>query len=193
MPREVAEYQLAQQQRAAEEWVKGLTRDLPGVADTTALETLPAARVYAAWLEGRSARYQLSLHVAAGRISQEDAAAIAERYVGMHRYVPLGALPDGERVMHIVYRHGTSLEHSAPAEWLARRPPDEQQLIRDLTLSGHPKVCQCRLQPGGGWALIADEDFLGMSSTFFSVEPRHEGEDDDEDPDAGEDERGLRP
>lgn len=81
--------------------------------------------------------------------------------------MPLGAVPDGERVTHVLFRNAFDPEEAwsgDAAGWLAGRPADGQELARQLWGRGHSQVATCRRQPDGTWRFIADPDFLRISS-----------------------------
>lgn len=164
LPRAVAEYQVAQHERYGGHAAR-LRHDFPGVASVEALLALDDDALFAAYLAGRSFRGQLRRLVEDGRA---DADLVAETLagpppIGYLDYVPVGWLPDGERVAHVVYHHGGGTPPGqwtgAAARWFAERTPEEQALTRDITGRGHPFVATCRRQPDGSWRLLADHGF----------------------------------
>jgi hypothetical protein len=182
MPRAVAEYHVAQHERLADPGER-LRRELPGIADAAALGALTPAQAFAAWLDGRSPRRQLARLAAEGRITPWAATLDAGGLGQFFRYVPLGAVADGDRVVHVLFRDAFDPEEAwtgEAAEWLAGRPPDEQALARELWGRGHPRVATCRRQPDGTWRLLADHDFLRIAAVHIAdVRSAAPGEDPD--------------
>jgi hypothetical protein len=171
MPREVAEYSVAQIQKHADP-ERRLKDELPGVASVAELRSLDPITVFAKWLEGRSVRRQIERLVAEGRASRAAAAAAIARFAegAQYPYVALGAVPDGDRVVHIVYRHDVGRQESPSPDarrWLESLPPEEQELVRDIDVSGPPWIAACRRQPDATWRLVADHGFLGVGSTHI--------------------------
>ena len=168
MPREAAEYEVAQHRKHTDPAAR-LRQDLPSVASVAELHDLPPLDAYAAWLEGRSFRRQIERLAASGRISVKLASLPPEAM--MVRHTAIGALNDGDRVAHILYRD----RFDENAEWtadaaasIAHLPADEQAFVRDQWQRGHPRVATCRRQPDGTWALIAEDSFLGIGSIGIS-------------------------
>lgn len=170
MPRDVAEYMVAQHRKHADP-AERLRRELPGVPAVDALSALRPEQAFAAWLDGRSIRRQVEQLAADRRITRRAADLHATAPTEHYRYIALGAVLDGERVAHVLFRD--AFEPDQPwsadaARWLADQPADEQDLARELRGRGHPQVATCRRQPDGSWRLIADHDFLRMSSRHVS-------------------------
>ena len=108
---------------------------------------------------------------AEGRISRRAAEAHASLpYAGYH-YVPLGAVADGERIAHVLFRN-------------ALDPDDAQTLARELWGRAHPHVATCRRQPDGTWRLVADHDFLHVASVIISGVREEDATSDADDADA---------
>ena len=161
-PRQVAEYELAQHRRRADPR-RRLHEELPGVASVDDLRQLDPVEVFARWLDGRSIRRQVARLVADARIPQpvDDAAQRPHQQA----YIPLGVVRDGARLAHVIYRHHFSLAESPErASWLAKRPPDEQELARDMWGHRHPSVITCRRQSDDTWRFIADHSFFNVGS-----------------------------
>lgn len=165
LPRAVAEYQVAQHRRYSGHAAR-LRHDFPGVASVEALLALDDAAVFAAYVEGRSLRRQLERLVADGRA---DPSILAEPITvpsDYYDFVPVGWLPDGERLAHVLFHHGNGTPPEQwtgeSARWFAERTPEEQALTRDLTGRGHPFVATCRRQPDGTWRLLADHGFQNL-------------------------------
>lgn len=153
MPREVAEYQLSQIQRQAHPDTR-FARDFPLLSSPDELHTLEPQQVFASWLEGRSAKSQFDQMVRAGRISNADLQAHADILVSMkHELSPIGSIPDGNDLVHVLYRWG-------PEPTLETLPVHR----------AFPMVTSCIRQPGGGWCLIADYNFLSIGSLSLGVD-----------------------
>jgi hypothetical protein len=180
-PIAVAEHVVAEHQRRADP-IARLRLELPGVPSADALRAMPPEVAFAHWLDGKSFRRQVERLAAEGRISQRAAALHATAGSGGYRYVPLGAVPDGARVAHVLFRNAFDPDEpwsGESAAWLAARPSDEQALARELWGRGHPQSATCRLQPDGSWRLLADHDFLRVSSVhIFDVREEEAGPDD---------------
>ena len=153
MPREVAEYQLTQIHRQAHPDAR-FARDFPLLSGPDELHTLEPPQVFASWLEGRSVKNQFDQMVREGRISSADLQAHSELMASMkHELTPIGSVPDGHDLVHVLYRWGPEV----PLE----------------TLPVHrafPMVTSCIRQPDGGWCLIADYNFLSIGSMSVSVD-----------------------
>jgi hypothetical protein len=177
MPREVAEYHAAEC-RAQADPSRRLERELAGVPDVGALAAMRPEAALAAWLAGRSPRRQFERQAAEGRASP---GAVARALAGLgssYDYVPLGAVPEGEGLSHVLYRRRVGGPPSATgAPGLAGRPDEDEPLAHDLAGRLPPQLISCRRQPDGGWALVATYDFLGVWSTFFEAAdpPTREG------------------
>jgi hypothetical protein len=170
MPRAVAEYQVAEHRRHIEP-TERLRQELPGVPDLAALAALSAKQAFAAWLDGRSVSRQVERLAATRRITRQTAELLAAGPTEHYPYVPLGVVPDGERVVHVLFRR--TFDAGPPGSgdadnWLAGLPADEQELARELWGREHPQVATCRRQPDGTWRLVADYDFLRISSQYVS-------------------------
>jgi hypothetical protein len=169
-PREVAEHYVAEHRRSADP-ASRLARELPGVPSPDALRALAPEAAFAAWLEGRSFRKQIERLAAEGRISRRAAESRAILPYGGYRYVPLGAVPDGERIAYVLFRNAfdpADAWSGDAAGWLAGRPDDEQALARELWGRGPPHVATCRRQPDDTWRLVADHDFLHVASVVIT-------------------------
>jgi hypothetical protein len=168
LPREVAEHWAAQARRDADPTSR-LQRELPGVGSLEALRTLAPEEVFRHWLDGRSARRQVAL-AADGRISQRAAHLSTLAGFARYRYVPLGVVPDGDQMAHILYRHDADPQQpwsGDAANWLASQPADEQLLARELSARGHPYVALVRRQVDGTWRFVVEHDFLNMANTVI--------------------------
>ena len=141
--------------------------ELPSVASLDAFHELSPVATYTAWLEGHSARRQIQRLVESGHLSATAAADTAWRPAEEVRYIALGAIHDGERIAHVLYRH--DIDDSG--DWvecftgmMTDLPADERELAAELSARGHPYVATCRRQADGRWALIADHMFLGVGA-----------------------------
>ncbi|MEJ7760429.1 MAG: hypothetical protein WKF55_12665 [Gemmatimonadaceae bacterium] len=171
MPREAAEYMLAQHRKHSDP-ERQLREQLPGVASLADLLRLSPAEAFVEWIEGRSFQRQVRRMADDGNISEAAATLSLEQASGMHNYVALGAVADGDVIAHIVYqreRDSTDEWSGDAGEWLAHLPPDEQALARDLSGRQYPRVVSCRRQPDGTWLMLAGHDFLSIGSTSVDV------------------------
>ncbi len=164
MPRQVAEYQLTQIQRQSDPAVR-FARDFPFVRNIDELRDLEPAEVFARWLEGKSPRGQILAAVRDGSISEAVAAAHGSDLGRFPPYEPVGAISDGDDVAYIIYRFGKIESPELPdeaREWMAELSPEEREFA-ELELP-HPSIATCRRQSDKTWKLIADHDFLHISS-----------------------------
>ena len=170
LSRSLAEHYAEQARRHADP-ASRLERELPTVDSVESFRALSPEQILAAWLDGRSMRRQVERLAADGQISADVAALRASAGFAMHRYVPIGALPDGPDIAHVLYRRDS--DPSQPwsdeaGEWLANRPEDEQKLARDLWVYGHPSVATMRRQPDETWRLVLEHDFLNVSKVHLT-------------------------
>jgi hypothetical protein len=167
MPREAAEYEVARHRKASDAAAR-LRHEIPRVASLAELRELSPAEAFAGWLEERSFRRQLEQRAAAGERAAMKAAQLPRgaSVFALH-LSPLGAVTDGERVTHVLYRHAIDENAAWPGAMVAMTehlPADQQVFVRELWQRGRPEVATCRLQPDGTWGLIAGYNFLGMGS-----------------------------
>ena len=171
MPREVAEYQLTQIHRQAHPDTR-FARDFPSLKDVAELRSMEPKEVFASWLEGRSIRRQVEQMVSEGRISSAALSAHSEMMAAMkHRLTPIGALPDGDDLMHILYAFGpvdSADTLDEPGESAANGSPEDRKLGRVMSRA-YPLVTSCIRQPRGHWCLIADYNFLSMGSVSVGI------------------------
>lgn len=173
MPRAVAEYHVAQHRLMADPLWR-MQQELPGVEGVEQLKQLGPEEVFARWLDGRTPRRQIERMIAEGRIGAASAELTLEQVAPALHYEPIGVLADGDRVAHVLYRPLEQDPDDAgteAAEWMARMPPDERELTRDLAGRQHPMVATCRRQPDGSWRLIAGYGFLMLGSITICVAP----------------------
>ncbi len=153
MPPEVAQYQVDQIQRQAHPDTR-FARDFPLLNGPDELRSMEPAEVFASWLEGRSMKSQLEQMVRAGRVSSSALDAHRETIASMkHELAPIGSVPDGDEIVHVLYRWGPDDTDQAPA--MAR---------------AFPFVTSCIRQNGGGWLLIADYNFLSIGSMSVGID-----------------------
>lgn len=177
MPREVAEYQVAQHRRY-EDPTDRLGREFPSVSSVEAMRAMEPVDVFAAWLEGRSPRRQLEHFVRVGHPGTDtiDAATSMGEY--LYNYLTLGVVHDGPDIAHVVFRpqvDDTQAWDGEIAEQMNALPPDEQQLERENWRSGILRFARCRRTPDGSWHLYAAFDFLAVGSVNIGgIAPRSE-------------------
>ena len=174
-PRQVAEYELAQHRRRADPR-RRIEEELPGVPSVDDLQQLDAVEVFARWLDGRSVRRQVERQVADARIPRAVDGAVLRQY--HPAYIALGVVLDGTRLAHVIYRHNFVSMADTPegAKWLAKRPPDEQELALEVRGHQHPNVVTCRRQSDETWRFIADHSFFNVGSIHVRVQPDIEQE-----------------
>ena len=173
MPREVAEYHVAQHNQQRDSAVR-LAQEMPGVQTLDELASLSPEGAFALWLRGRSPRAQVEQMVARGQIAASDAQQMLDAVgpVSAFGYIAVGAIADGDTLAHIVYRWDVPAEpipDSDAASWLARLTPQEQVFAREVSPKLHPQIVSCRRQPNGSWCALADYNFFGMGSFAYGV------------------------
>ncbi|MEP6729375.1 MAG: hypothetical protein ABJE10_02000 [bacterium] len=178
-PRAVAEHQFEQYQSQMDP-VRRMRWELPTADSIAALEALSPEEAFACWLDGKSARRQLERSAAQGPVSPQAAEQCAAENHREFRfsYTAIGVVPDGDRVALIVYRLGFPEHFGAPDQTdpeLAKLPPDEAELRRDLQGRGLLQITPCRRQRDGAWLLIAGYDFMFLSNMHASY-VREEGD-----------------
>lgn len=175
MPRAVAEYQMTRFRESLDP--KQRLRDqVPGVKSREVLETMEAAGVFAAWLEGKSLRRQLGRDVELKRMSRATANEVLAQGTKHFNFEGLGFVRDGERLVHVVYRRDAVFRGPFPGNddpWVARCSAAERELMRDLWGREHTLSVMARRQSDDSWLLVADSDFLlvGQIGLGFSGEP----------------------
>ncbi|MEP6493939.1 MAG: hypothetical protein ABJF01_14755 [bacterium] len=133
-PRSVAEY-FVEQSRTQSDPSRRLHDHLPSVPTLDAFHSLTPAQTFSAWLDGRSLRRQVERLVSDGHVSAEIAQHRSSIGFNDYRYVALGVVPDGDQVVHVLYRREFDTSQmlvDRAATWLASLPLDEQALARDL-------------------------------------------------------------
>jgi hypothetical protein len=175
MPREVAEYNVKRMQQSTDP-EQSLHRDFPNVASAAALRALEPAGFFAEWLFGRSPQRQLREQARRGAISKAKADALFSRPLQQFQYETVGAVADGDRIAHVLYRLKMTPPAGAQADdWLAEVPAEERDFVRETATRGHPHLFLCRKQPDGGWLAVADLQFIGtgMYVSFSEVRNEH--------------------
>jgi len=80
----------------------------------------------------------------------------------------LGMIPDGDRLLHVVYRHESTWPDSPPDE-APQHPlaldPEESAFLADRARSPL-KFATLRRQADGEWLMIADHSFPGVEDGF---------------------------
>jgi hypothetical protein len=176
MPREVAEYNVKRAQKSVDSEGR-LQSEFPTVASVAALRALEPADLFAEFLYGRSPKRQLREQAKRGDISKKNADAILQQPLNELQYEPVGFLPDGDRIAHVLYRMKVEVP-TGPREdeWLAMVPEEEREFAKDTLIHGHAQMFNCRKQPDGGWLAIADYSFIGGGMNVSFV-PRDGGDD----------------
>jgi hypothetical protein len=169
MPVEVAEYQVAHLNKLSDS--RGILSDeVPSIASIDDLEAMAPVSVFAAWLEGNSHERQVER---SARHSSMPADVVAEalQHPMDSNYVVLGTVPDGDRLIHVVFRR----------EWVVQNDADEaeqpdEDLAADLTHEERAvlkdrdtfvEYSTLRRQSDGRWCMIAGHSFLGRSNPVF--------------------------
>lgn len=176
MPREVAEYNVKQAQKSADP-DRLLHSEFPTVASVAALRALEPVEFFAEFIYGRSPQRQLRDQARAGAISKKNADALFSQPLRQFLYDPIGFLPDGDHMAHVLYRMKSDQPTGPHADdWLVNFPAEEREFVRDTATHGQPQLFLCRKQPDGGWLAVADFRFVG---TGMNVAFSASGGDDD--------------
>jgi hypothetical protein len=178
MPREVAEYHVAQHNRYWGEREKRLAAEFVGVPSIDVLLALSPAQLFARWLEGHSTRHQVRQMAARGQVDAATAATYANAPTPQARYRAIGAVVDVGDFAYVVYRHDVDrdgITHPGAARWLATLTEDERELVHRRPLG--VQIAVCRRQPDGSWRVLAEHGFLGVGRTVITrVEVRPGGD-----------------
>lgn len=172
MPRDAAAYQATAANRYALERLQRLPVELPGFDSVEAVQRAAPAQVYAAWLEGRSPFAMVEQWIRDGRIAADVRDAARLSLAGFLQTTPIGAVLDGDRVAHVLYRHRGDPGHPE----VAHLPEDEQAYAREIWARHHPRVSTCRRQDDGSWRLLAGHDFVGLGSTVLTLRAENSDE-----------------
>ena len=165
MPRAVAEYQVSRFRETLDP--KQRLRDqVPSVKSREDLESMDPARVFAAWLEGKSLRRQLGRNVDLKRMSRATASEVLAQDTIHFNFQSLGSVADGDRIAHVIYRRDQFFRGPFPDDgdsWVARCSAPELELMRDIWGREHTLSVMARRQTDESWRLVADSDFLFIS------------------------------
>ncbi|MEO8192857.1 MAG: hypothetical protein ABI681_03330 [Gemmatimonadales bacterium] len=172
MPREVAEYQVAELNRCTSTESR-LERELLTVESLDELREMEPAKVFCQWVKARSPHRRLEKETASGEPWEAaaswdpDLESQSRKATRAYRYRVIGFVPDGPQMAHVLYRSEQTAEKLFPEEypeWLQRRPEDEQQLARLVDLRADPAIATCRRQSDGSWRLVARNNFMVIGS-----------------------------
>jgi hypothetical protein len=165
MPRAVAEYQVTRFRESLDPKHR-MREQLPTIKSREALESLDPPGVFAAWLEGKSLRRQIDRDLESKRMSRAMANEILAEGIKPFNFEPLGYVPDGEHIAHIVYRRAQTVRGPFPPLGELRDAgctPPEIELMRHAWGREHPLTVMARRQRDDTWLLVADVDFLLVS------------------------------
>ncbi|MBL8984334.1 MAG: hypothetical protein JNL26_19260 [Gemmatimonadetes bacterium] len=177
MPREVAEYHVAQARRHA---VTGgmLGVLLPSCPSLEAAHAASPESLFAWWLEGRRDTYQIR-HLEARGLAPPGTADLHQAHVpglGL-QLVVLGVVGDGPAVAHVIYRddQGDPTTWGPDStKWMEALPSDEAAVALDQTLRNPVRSAMCRRQEDGTYRLVASTDFLWVGSRIVARVERDE-------------------
>lgn len=172
MPRDVAEYQVAQHERS---WNQSavLEREVPGVGDITSLRALSPVEVFAAHLSRNSVDNRIKQLRQFTPMTTEWEELVRSQVQAVPRYSALGVIHESERIAFVVFR----LDFRTPGDDIAAAngsgDPDaglsaeKREYVADVA-SGPPECQTCRRQPDGSWRLVAGHHFLGLGNIAFA-------------------------
>jgi hypothetical protein len=171
MPLAAAEYKAAQMNEITSS-AHRLKREFLTVKTVDELKELDPSRLFILWLQAHSPYRRAELEeeneepweIEAGWEPPVDDGKRATRG---YRYSVIGSVEDGPDIAHVLYRNDHTPDKIFPdeyPEWLADRPEDEQELIRQRHHHSYPLFVSCRRQPDNTWRLIADWHFIIVSS-----------------------------
>jgi hypothetical protein len=165
MPQEVAEYYAAQTVKHGDP-ERRFRDDFPSLKSVDELLELPADRVVAAYLHGRSPRVQLEAQAAANPMARDHARHVLGGMENMHAYDLLGVVMDGASVAHVIYRPALPEDAAVyDADGSAILSP----LVKDTAGRLYVEVLPCRKAPDGTWGIVADYRMFGIAATAFVV------------------------
>lgn len=157
MSREMAEYQAAAMKDLADP-LAHLKLRLPRVSSMEDAESLTPADLFAEALAGSSPDYRAAQAIdfmrARGKsLSEEQTASIADAMRTASDRTLLGSVPDGERLVHVLYRLTPRVAV----------PPDTTHDGSGAQAEEYHaiEVQTARRQPDGTWLLLAGHEFLG--------------------------------
>lgn len=171
LPREVAEYQIAQFNGISDA-KRVLEREVPSVASVEQLRDMSPVEVFAAWLEGQSYERQVEGMRRETSIPPEVLEVVL-RSRPERTFKILGMIPDGDRIAHVVYRQECTWPDDSDDSDETPQPaidvdPEESSFLADRSQPA-PEFSTLRRQGDGSWRMIADHRFLGLGSGGFSV------------------------
>ena len=178
MPREVAEYNLAEIERSRDPILR-LHLEISTVSSFEELTSLEADQVLLRWLQSRMPRREEEFStrrwqpadglevVELRRLSEEeiDCGAISKP-----EYVVLGSVRDGDEFAHVVCRHVLRGWDDCEVEGddLAT-PQDELELERALRDRKWIHTAACRKQADGSWRLVVDRGLFFMANMSIAA------------------------
>ena len=199
MPREVAEYNMAQQRKHSTER-STVADELPGIDTPAVLVAASADAVFAAHLAAVSPRAMYRrAHAAAlahGRAAGQTQLPVLPDVADLPHHITLialGFVDDGSPIGRIVYRQNfqtmeqldqtaTSPRDRAILDFHRRRmdalPEDERTLRLELENAEITMIAKCRRQLDGGWLMLAEHGLL-WSGMMFGFSPDEDDDDDD--------------
>lgn len=167
MPREVAEYHVAQAQKMADEDFP-FASAFPGVESIGDIRGMGPRDFYAKWLESNSPRRQIARMVEQGRAPQEALSITARDLKNFYERTAIGYVLDGKDVAHVLYRQSPAEPTGDPlGEPLEGSPGETDAFTSKVGPRLNPSVMTLTRQKDGGWALIADEALLGTGAIYF--------------------------
>ena len=170
MPREAAEYHLAQQRRFTDQ-TNRLADEL-GVETVAQAEAMTPQDTFIAWLDAHSFPRQLERQIEQGHVPP-DAANLMESFPELWR-IAFDAVIEGN-LAYVLYRlvgedapkDDSEAEDEEWQQQQAELSDDEKQLQADL--ANRPSWTTCRRQSTGEWRLIVTQNFLHMGNGYFFV------------------------
>lgn len=181
MPREVAEYSIAQRDRMLQA-MQDPSRDLEGIASVDAVRATEPAALYAAWIRAHAPAREVERATREHALPPEAIAHAREQAAGQFRFIVIGAVPDGLNVAHVLYRDGSrTVDEGADddddagagdpeiAAFRALQTDDEREVSALIGEAFLPRLVMCLKLPGGGWRLHAEQHLFGLGS--FGVGP----------------------
>lgn len=177
MPREVAEYNIAQRDRMMRE-MQDPSRELDGITSVDEVRAAEPAALYAAWLRAHAPAREVERVGREQGIPPEVIAQALTHASDQFRFIVLGAVPDGLNVAHVLYRDGRAAggeavpeagvdAHEEPpevVEFRARQTDDERAVTALIGEAYLPRLVMCLKLPGGGWGLQAEQHLFGLGS-----------------------------
>jgi hypothetical protein len=162
LPPEVAEFQIQQHRKHSNLLVR-LREEIPHVGSVEELRRLSPKVLFAVWLQGQSPRTEVDKLVELGQVSRARADKALPSIIASWDYTLVGALMDGDRIAHVIYR--SELAHVAWSSYESELqrlgvPNVEVETERDTFGRAKPGVITCRRGSDGAWRLLADSDLF---------------------------------